>query len=197
VTQVDNTDDPQTVWGGPHIARKVGGSVAGETLKQLVQMRFSERMEVAGGRTVIHLEPRVPSQEQLDWAEEHRDDDSPNARSWGTDAVWARETLNLLRMNEDEPQVPCELQAIRIGDTAFASNPGEFFCSLGMDIKRGSPWENTFVVELANGSIGYVPTEDAYEGGYESQLAPSSKLVPGSGEAIVAETIELLRQLRE
>ena len=32
-------------------------------------------------------------------------------------------------------------------------------------------------------------------GGYESQMAPSSKLVAGSGEKIVAETIELLKGL--
>ena len=65
-----------------------------------------------------------------------------------------------------------------------------------MDIKRGSPFAQTFVVELANGCVGYVPSEDAYAGGYESQMAPSSKLVPGSGEQIVAETIKLLEGMR-
>ena len=50
------------------------------------------------------------------------------------------------------------------------------------------------MVELAYGCVGYVPTEDDYEGGYESQMAPSSKLVPGSGEKIVAETLKLLAQ---
>ncbi|MGM0494658.1 MAG: hypothetical protein ACQER1_17130 [Armatimonadota bacterium] len=195
ITQVDNTADDDFVQSGPVAARRVGGSVAGETLKQLVQMPFTERMEVGGKRVVIELEPRRPTEEQLEWAREHVGGTERNTNRWGTDGIWAREWLNLAAINEEEPRVPCELQAIRIGESTFASNPGEFFCALGMDIKRGSPWENTFIVELANGSIGYVVTEDAYEGGYESQMAPSSKLVPGAGETIVAETIELLRDL--
>lgn len=195
VTQVDNTQDPDYVQSGPIAARRVGGSVAGETLKQLVQMRFVDSMAVGGKRVQIELEPRVPTEEQIAWAREHAESTEPNPARWATDSIWSREWLNLAKMVETEAVVPCELQAIRIGDTAFASNPGEFFCSLGMGIKRGSPFGNTFVVELANGSIGYVPSEDAYEGGYESQMAPSSKLVAGSGEKIVAETIELLKGL--
>jgi len=195
VTQVDNTAADDYVQSGPIAARRVGGSVAGETLKQLVQMQFTQSMQVGGQRVSIDLEPRKPTEEQLTWAREHAESSEPNTNRWATDAIWSREWLNLAKMNADEPVVPCELQAIHLGDTAFASNPGEFFCSLGMDIKRGSPFGNTFVVELANGSIGYVPSEDAYEGGYESQMAPSSKLVAGSGEKIVAETIDLLKAL--
>ncbi|MGI5819561.1 MAG: hypothetical protein ACOX9R_15835, partial [Armatimonadota bacterium] len=163
VTQVDNTADDDYVQSGPIAARRVGGSVAGETLKQLVQMRFAGSLPVAGRRVQIELEPRRPTEEQLRWAREHTGGSEVNGNRWGTSGVWSREWLNLAKMNEDELTVPCELQAISIGETAFASNPGEFFCSLGMDIKRGSPFANTFVVELANGSIGYVVTEDAYE----------------------------------
>ncbi len=194
VTQVDNTAPEGTVMSGPPAARKVGGSVAGEAIKLLAQMQFVDTMPVAGARVSIELEPHRPTEEQLAWAREHGGGDERNTNRWGTDGIWSREWLNLAAMNEEEPMVPCELQAIAIGDTAFASNPGEFFCKLGMDIKRGSPFANTFVVELANGCVGYVPTEDAYDGGYESQMAPSSKLVPGMGEKIVAETIELLGQ---
>ncbi|MFW5868852.1 MAG: hypothetical protein ACOCX2_13600 [Armatimonadota bacterium] len=196
ITQVDNTADDDFVQSGPIAARRVGGSVAGETLKQLVQMRFADSMEVGGKRVIVELEPRRPTEEQLQWARDHAEDTEALTNRWGTGAIWSREWLNLERLNEEEPIVPCELQAIRIGENAFASNPGEFFCSLGMDIKRGSPFANTFIVELANGSIGYVPTEDAYAGGYESQMAPSSKLVPGSGETIVEETVALLKELK-
>ena len=197
ITQVDNTADADYVQSGPIAGRRVGGSVAGETLRQLVQMRFVESMPVGGRRVVVDLEPRRPTEEQLQWAREHVGGSEVNANRWGTDGIWAREWLNLARINEEEPVVPCELQAIRIGDSAFASNPGEFFCSLGMDIKRGSVFTNTFIVELANGSIGYVPTDDAYDFGYESQMAPSSKLAPGAGGRIVEETIELLRELKD
>ncbi len=194
VTQVDNTQPPDTPWSGPQMGRKIGGAVAGEAVKLLTQMRFEDTAPVAGKRVGIDLEPRRPTEEQLAWAREHLGGREPNPNRWGTDGIWAREWLNLAKINKEEPVVPCELQAIVIGDTVFAGNPGEFFCKLGVDIKRGSPFAHTVVVELANGCVGYVPTEDAYEGGYESQMAPSSKLMPGSGEKIVAETLKLLAQ---
>ena len=196
VTQVDNTATDVTAWSGPLMGRKVGGAVAGEAVKLLTRMRFEESVPVAGARVNIELEPRRPTDEQLAWAREHLGGAEPNKNRWANDGIWSREWLNLAKLNEEEPVVPCELQAISIGDSVFASNPGEFFCKLGMDIKRGSGFAHTFVVELANGCVGYVPSEDAYEGGYESQMAPSSKLVPGSGEQIVAETLALLEGMR-
>jgi hypothetical protein len=75
VTQVDNTAADDYVQSGPIAARRVGGSVAGETLKQLVQMRFAEKMQVGGqARASSELEPRVPTEEQLRWAREHAAD---------------------------------------------------------------------------------------------------------------------------
>jgi len=195
VTQVDNTAPADTVFSGPVMSRKVGLTVAGEALKELVQMEFVDQVPVAGARKTIELPPRQPTDEQLAWAREHLDSDVKNTSRWATEAIWAREWLNLDRINQEEPVVPCELQALTVGGAAFASNPGEYFCSLGLDIKRRSNFGPTFVVGLANGCIGYVPTEDAYEGGYESQMAPSSKMQPGNGEIIVDETLALLETM--
>src|SRR5205085_822516 len=62
-----------------------------------------------------------------------------------------------------------QVQAFRLGrDTAIVGLPGEIFSELGLAIKRQSPFRNTIVVELANDSIGYVPTAKAFrEGSYE------------------------------
>ena len=37
------------------------------------------------------------------------------------------------------PLIPCEVQAIRIGDLGLVTNGAEFFCQLGLDIKAASP----------------------------------------------------------
>ncbi|HGE70304.1 TPA: hypothetical protein ENX78_05670, partial [Candidatus Poribacteria bacterium] len=51
----------------------------------------------------------------------------------------------------------------------------------------------TFIIELANGCVGYIPTEEAFlGGGYETDLARSSKLIPKAGEMVVQKSIELL-----
>jgi hypothetical protein len=85
-----------------------------------------------------------------------------------------------------------EVQVISLGDdVAFVSLPGEIFVQLGLDIKFASPFKNTVVAELANGSIGYVPNRVAYpQGAYE---VVSARCAVGSGEKLVDSAVKQLR----
>ena len=85
-----------------------------------------------------------------------------------------------------------EVQVISLGDDlAWVSLPGEIFVELGLQIKRGSPFKQTMIAELANGSIGYVPTRVAYsQGNYE---VVSARVAEGSGEKLVDEALKQLR----
>jgi hypothetical protein len=90
------------------------------------------------------------------------------------------------------------LQAISIGDTAIVGVPGEFFTGLGQEIKRRSPYRYTYVFELANDYIGYVPDRRAFElGGYQVWTGLHSFVEQGTGEAIVGESVKLLERLHE
>ena len=86
-----------------------------------------------------------------------------------------------------------EVQVITLGDTlAWVGLPGEIFVELGLAIKRSSPFAQTMVVELANGSIGYVPTRHAWpQGNYE---VASARCGPGSGEMLCEAASCLLRE---
>ena len=99
---------------------------------------------------------------------------------------------------QKEPFADVELQAIQIGPAVFLANPAEFFCQYGLDLKAGSQFPFTFPVELANGCIGYVPTEEAmgeHGGGYETRLTAYSNLEVGAGRLIVSALLDLGRQL--
>jgi hypothetical protein len=87
-----------------------------------------------------------------------------------------------------------EVQVIALGrDVAWVSLPGEVFVELGMAIKKRSPFPQTFVVELANESIGYIPDRRSYaEGNYEPE---SARCAPGSGEKLVDTAVVLLAEL--
>ncbi|MHC5543678.1 hypothetical protein ACYOEI_36090, partial [Singulisphaera rosea] len=90
------------------------------------------------------------------------------------------------------------IQAIAIGDTAVVGVPGEFFTVLGEDIKRRSPYRYTYVFELANDYIGYIPDRVGFErGGYQVWTGLHSFLEPGTGEAIVDESVKLLERLHD
>ncbi|MFB3826502.1 MAG: hypothetical protein ACE15B_07015 [Bryobacteraceae bacterium] len=91
--------------------------------------------------------------------------------------------------------VRAEMQVIAVGPVAFVAVPGELFVELGQSIKKASPFRYTFIVELANDSIGYIPTRQAYaEGSYEPASTP---LAPGAGEKIVETAADLLKRLAQ
>ena len=54
-----------------------------------------------------------------------------------------------------------EMQVIRVGDAALVTLPGEVFVEIGLQIKAESLAPKTFVIGLANGFVGYVPTDHA------------------------------------
>ena len=86
------------------------------------------------------------------------------------------------------------VQAFAFGsDTAIVGLPGEIFSELALAIKKQSPFRNTMIVELANDSIGYVPTRKAFaEGSYE---VVNSRLAPGGGEMLAETAVRLLKSL--
>ena len=92
-----------------------------------------------------------------------------------------------------EQERVCELQALALGDVILAAVPGELFTELGLEIKRRSWSSRVMVITQANGSIGYIPTREAYEeGGYET----ASLLKPGTGELIVDRMVKLIDELK-
>ena len=67
----------------------------------------------------------------------------------------------------------------------------------GEEIKRRSPFRYTYVFELANDYIGYIPDQAGFDrGGYQVWTGLHSFLERGTGERIVSEDVELLGQLQ-
>jgi len=114
------------------------------------------------------------------------------------------ETLSTIEMAEavcimetvEKKEIPLqvEVQAISFSDDlAVLSLPGEIFVELCLAIKAASPFKHTFIAELANGSIGYVPNRDAYpQGSYE---VVSARGEAGSGEMLLDAALKLLKGL--
>lgn len=88
------------------------------------------------------------------------------------------------------------LQTIVIGDVAIVGVPAEFFTKLGLDIKNRSPFRHTYVAELSNDWIGYLPDLDAHKlGGYQVWTGLHSYAEPGTGERIVDDVVKMLNEL--
>ncbi|MBP8256233.1 MAG: hypothetical protein KAX37_02830 [Opitutaceae bacterium] len=88
---------------------------------------------------------------------------------------------------------PAEVMVITLGDElAFVGVPGELFVELGLQVKMNSPYKYTFLNELANGAIGYIPTRRAMSEGAYGASPPTTRNEPGNGEALVDSAIRQL-----
>lgn len=85
-----------------------------------------------------------------------------------------------------------ELQGVRIGDAVFVAVPAEVFVEIGLRVKSHVQ-HRLFIVGIANGYIGYLPTREAHSvGGYE---VVSSKCRPEAADVLIQNVVRLTQQL--
>jgi neutral ceramidase len=79
---------------------------------------------------------------------------------------YATRVLNLAKSS---PETKFPVQVLRLGDICIGTSPCETFAETGLEFKKRSPFAKSFMVELANGYYGYMPTPRHFElGGYET-----------------------------
>jgi hypothetical protein len=152
-------------------------------------------IRLAAAAADISLGVRKPSAEELAQAEARlKQAGGPGTALSTMEDIYARETV---MVDKYPATVPVTVQALRVGDVGIVAIPCEVFAEIGLEIKAKSPFRPTFVIELANGYNGYLPTRAQHAlGGYETWRARSSYLEVGASEKVVAQALELLQSLR-
>lgn len=87
-----------------------------------------------------------------------------------------------------------EVRTAVFGDIAFAVAPYEMFDTDGMNVKEQSPCDITFILTVANGHVGYMPSDYAFDyvNCYEVR---STRYARGTAEAFADVLIESLNTL--
>ena len=86
-------------------------------------------------------------------------------------------------------------QAVRIGDVVFVTFPNEVFTEIGKAVKEQSPFKKTFILGLASGHGGYIPTKEEYlEGGY---AVNGTRFSPECEQVLIDSSRELINRLTE
>jgi hypothetical protein len=108
---------------------------------------------------------------------------------------WHGEVLKRYDSPEDFAVYPMELHVLRLGDVAMASNAFELFLDFGIQIRARSRALQTFLIQLAGGCGGYLPTERAVSGGGYSAIPESGLVGPDGGRLLVDRTVEIMNGL--
>lgn len=180
-------------WGGPqkgtNEANRLGTILAGAVLKAQMDLAPAMETTLRVRSQVVEL-PLAPVTEADLLAAREIVQRGPKAKFM--EQVQAYKALDVEK-RQGQP-FPVEVQVVTLGsDLAWVSLPGEVFVELGLSIKAASPFKQTQLVELANGSIGYIPNRSAYaEGNYE---VVSARCAAGSGERLVTAATTLLDEL--
>jgi len=176
--------------GGHQEAARIGTRLAGAILRSWNQLRPVKSNRLAASKKIVRVPVFRHSPERSQWAK------GILARMNDKALPPFMEMVEAYRIADVEARtdgfIDGEVQVITLGrEVAWVSLPGEIFVQLGMAIKDASPFAVTSIHELANGSIGYVPTRQAYaQGNYE---VISARCAEGSGELLVDSAIEQLR----
>ncbi len=143
--------------------------------------------------------------ELLDWAKDIekraprlKEGNLPIAARWATTRPFVAPLSYAGRLralaNVSEPaKIP--LHVLRIGDVCIGTTPCETYTEIGMAFQKRSPFKNTFMVELAHGYIGYLPTPRHFKLGGYSTWPGTNYLEPLASEKIIDQLIEMAGEL--
>ena len=90
---------------------------------------------------------------------------------------------------------PVEVHIARLGNVAFATSSFELFLNYGNQIRARSKAQQTFLIQLACGANGYLPTERAERGGHYSAYISSGVTGHEGGDLLVRKTVEEINKM--
>jgi hypothetical protein len=174
--------------------QEVAEKVASRVYEAHQELEFHDWVALGAAETHLALKVRQPTEEMLKHFEElasNENKESPERHR--REAIYAE---RIAGMKDAPEEVHVPLQVIRIGDLGIAAIPFETFTETGLELKDRGPFGQTFTIELANGSYGYLPTPQQHRlGGYETWLG-TNYVETKAATKIVSTLLDLFQTLQ-
>jgi len=182
----------------------IGRKVANAVDELLASVRSDIRTDVILKHIVqdIDLPVRLVTEQEMKQARaeyerlaESQPENDKVASQKFTRMNWHRRVIERYERQKGNPGHTIEIHVLRLGDVAIATNPFELFLDFGIRIKARTKALQNFLVQLACGVDGYLPTARAVRArSYGAE--PASNLVgPEGGQALVDTTVDLISGL--
>jgi hypothetical protein len=174
--------------------RNVAHDVAQKVHDALAKVEYRGEIELAARYREASIAWRRPTPEQLAWAKQMVERGPAPGGKADLPFIYA-ERVQRLADYPETAQVP--LQVLRIGDVCLGSMPCEVFCEIGLEFKSRSPLKKSFLVSIAHGYYGYLPTPRHHRlGGYETWLG-TNRLEPQASEKMLENLLEMAGELTQ
>jgi len=135
---------------------------------------------------------RIPTEDQMAWAKKTLAEAPADKQTWSLSTIYADRVTHLAEAPEI---VPIPLQVLRVGNVAIGSMPTEVFCEIGLEFKDRSALKPAFLVSIAHGYFGYLPTPRHHDlGGYETWIG-TNRLEKEASVKMLNTLVEMTRDL--
>ena len=180
-------------WEGVDRVAKALANAVCKTAKEITPLATAS---IRGSSASYTVPSRKITDAELAWADNILSQTGENIKPVA-DGVGDDYKASLYKQlhDQEDKNISVEQICFAIDDSAFISFPGELFTEIGMRIKDESPFRRTYLLGLANGRTGYIPTSKAIlEGGY----AVDTRKVDAMAEDIIIEqSLALLQKVKK
>ncbi len=170
----------------------VAEKVTNRVMEAHATLEWHDWVKLDSAMTDLVLKVRKPSKEMLQFFAEL--EKRPKKERHIREETYS---ARVKQIQEGPEEVTIPLQVIRIGSLAIQAIPFEVFTETGLELKDRTPFDDSFTIELANGSYGYLPTPEQHKlGGYETWLG-SNFVQLDATEKIVEQLLYLSQKLHD
>lgn len=170
--------------------RFVAHDVAAKVHAAMAKLKYRDDITLAARYREPVIAWRRPNDEQKKWMTETL---AAGPKSKQDLSYIYAERISRLAEYPETTTVP--LHILRIGDACIGTMPCEVFVEIGLDFKRRSPLPKSFMVELAHGYFGYLPTPRQHQlGGYETWLG-TNRLEVNASDKLLDQLIEMAKEI--
>lgn len=173
--------------------RYVANDVANKVNEALSKVTWQSSAPLAASYRELGVKWRTIDPDLIAWAKET---EARTPRIQGKVDLPFAYAGRVQRLAEASPETKTPVQLLRIGDICVGTTPCETFAETGREFRKRSPFAKSFMVELAHGYYGYMPTPRHFElGGYETWPG-TNNLEPQASVKMMDALLEMAAQMK-
>lgn len=174
--------------------RYVAVDVAAKVHEAIQKLNWHDKPVLGARYRELDVKWRKVDDELEAWVQKTEAQDSITQPKNDLSSIYAR---RVRRLAKAAPETKLPVQAFRIGDVCIGTTACETFAEIGLDFKKRNPFASSFLVELAHGYYGYLPTPRHFDlGGYETWPG-TNYLEPAASVKITDALLEMATELKK